>query len=643
MSTSWKREQIEKEIEEKRRRLAERRARKKAQIEQLSKTTDKAVNTPTVQVVDTIANATDVDALLQSIGEAPSVVEQTSSSEAGDQSTATTTAGSATSQSGSLPAGGASSASAHDRSQWAILPDVWSFELQPKPLVTYERAVQTERSTLHSTSVHSKSSDGSEEERNTAAGSDHVGALEDTHLVGGSASAQVDGTAAGQGNTGADRLPALLSDADCEVELAKDHFASFVVRATETIEKALATRDSLAMVLKDYRVKHTDGKSARAHAVEPELRSTVNLHDKRWCSGRSVTALDWSPTHHELMLAGYSSSSQPMVHDPDGVVLLWTIPHLLDRPEMVFNCQSTVCSAKFAPFDPTLIVGGTYSGRLVIWDTRAKEEPILRTPLSSTGHTHPVYSLQTIGTQNANNLVSCSTDGRMCVWRMENLQEPLEVIELESRKTGTASTSSQPIAVTNLSVPIGETNTMFVGSEGGAVFQVNRHGSQKGASESYVGHHGPITGLDFHPRDGSVDFSDLFLSSATDWSCKLWSSKSSSNSPLWSFEHPDYVSDVGWCPTNPAVFASIDNTGNLSLWDLNRDTEEPLCTETLPTPILNRLAWQLNSHHLSVGDSAGYVHVYDASDFANPHPDEWQQLEKTLASLRTTNVLAANE
>jgi dynein cytoplasmic 1 intermediate chain len=70
--------------------------------------------------------------------------------------------------------------------------------------------------------------------------------------------------------------------------------------------------------------------------------------------------------------------------------------------------------------------------------------------------------------------------------------------------------------------------------------------SQKGASENYVGHHGPITGLDFHPRDGSVDFSDLFLSSATDWSCKLWSSKSPSNTPLWSFEHSDYVSDVGW-------------------------------------------------------------------------------------------------
>jgi hypothetical protein len=112
------------------------------------------------------------------------------------------------------------------------------------------------------------------------------------------------------------------------------------------------------------------------------------------------------------------------------------------------------------------------------------------------------------------------------------------------------------------------------------------------------------------------------------------------------------------------VFATIDNTGNLSLWDLNCDTEvgrtwfcvaflfffsfsrslhsmltrralvlwvyflllpyscflhcvclqEPLYTETLSNPILNRLAWQLNSHHLSVGDSTGHVHVYDTSD-----------------------------
>jgi hypothetical protein len=41
----------------------------------------------------------------------------------------------------------------------------------------------------------------------------------------------------------------------------------------------------------------------------------------------------------------------------------------------------------------------------------------------------------------------------------------------------------------------------------------------------YNGHWGPITGLDFHPMAGPVDFSDLFLTSSVDWTVKLWKSK----------------------------------------------------------------------------------------------------------------------
>ena len=41
----------------------------------------------------------------------------------------------------------------------------------------------------------------------------------------------------------------------------------------------------------------------------------------------------------------------------------------------------------------------------------------------------------------------------------------------------------------------------------------------------YKGHWGPITGLNFHPIDGQLDFSDLFLTSSVDWTVKLWRAK----------------------------------------------------------------------------------------------------------------------
>lgn len=39
-------------------------------------------------------------------------------------------------------------------------------------------------------------------------------------------------------------------------------------------------------------------------------------------------------------------------------------------------------------FHPNLILGGTYSGQIVLWDNRVqKRTPIQRTPLSSLAHT----------------------------------------------------------------------------------------------------------------------------------------------------------------------------------------------------------------------------------------------------------------
>jgi WD40 repeat protein len=86
--------------------------------------------------------------------------------------------------------------------------------------------------------------------------------------------------------------------------------------------------------------------------------------------------------------------------------------------------QSDVLSVTFSPFHSNLIFGGTYSGQILLWDTRAKHLPVLKTPLSAAGHTHPVYSMQMVGTQNAHNLITSSTDGTVCSWLVDMLAQP---------------------------------------------------------------------------------------------------------------------------------------------------------------------------------------------------------------------------
>lgn len=100
-----------------------------------------------------------------------------------------------------------------------------------------------------------------------------------------------------------------------------------------------------------------------------------------------MTSLDWSPQFPELLLAAYNNN-EDSPNDPDGVVLIWNTKFKKSTPEYIFHCQSAVLSAKFAKFHPNLILGGTYSGQIVLWDNRVqKRTPIQRTPLSASAHT----------------------------------------------------------------------------------------------------------------------------------------------------------------------------------------------------------------------------------------------------------------
>ena len=89
-----------------------------------------------------------------------------------------------------------------------------------------------------------------------------------------------------------------------------------------------------------------------------------------------------------------------------------------------FALQTDVLSVAFSPFHSNLIFGGTYSGQILLWDTRAKHLPVLKTPLSAAGHTYPVYAMKMVGTQNAHNLITSSTDGMVCSWLADMLAQP---------------------------------------------------------------------------------------------------------------------------------------------------------------------------------------------------------------------------
>ncbi|KAI5986318.1 hypothetical protein EDD15DRAFT_2174913, partial [Pisolithus albus] len=189
------------------------------------------------------------------------------------------------------------------------------------------------------------------------------------------------------------------------------------------------------------------------------------------------------------------------------------------------------------------------------------------------GHTHRIYSMRMVGTQNARDQTTSSMDGSVCSWLVDMLvhpQETLLLIHAGHNKTG-------EVAITTLDFPDNETTTFWVGTKEGNVYQANRYdraGAKAGLNQHdvYKGHAGHVMRLRFHPLVGPVDFSDLFLAASVDRTVKLWRARTIP--PVYSFDEvDDYVYDAKWHLAHPVVLGTADSSGKFDSWNSNNDTE----------------------------------------------------------------------
>jgi dynein intermediate chain, cytosolic len=381
-----------------------------------------------------------------------------------------------------------------------------------------------------------------------------------------------------------------------------------------------------------------------------------------------------------LLLASYTkNSSAPQ--DPAGLVQVWNL-HLQSRPEYIFHSTSDILTAKFSPFHPALIVGGCYSGQVQLWDTRSRSPlPVQKTPLtgaSSGGHTHPVYSLEVVGTQNANNIISCSTDGVLCGWSIDMLSQPQEYLEL----VAPGPSRTDDISPTCIGFPPSDPTSFLIGTEEGTMYPCHRYdraGAKAGVDNRvrYKGHGAPIMSLDFHSPRGPVDLSDMVLTSSVDWTVRLWRVRSPSSTSatttgtssttsnilpgqsnssvqdihsIVEFSREDVVYDARWSPQKPGVFALVDGAGSVEVWDLLSDIEIPVTKATPSTnkrltglsggyvpKSLNKVAWdEKDGKRLGVGGANGMVTAFDVGSGLSgesARAEEWAGVKRLMGKM----------
>jgi len=454
-----------------------------------------------------------------------------------------------------------------------------------------------------------------------------------------------------------------LTDEELNAIKQSEDLQDFVERSCKIVERAL---DEEYDILADYAHNNShdlddedDENVNSAGKGRRKVKQVIQFYDERWSKKRMISSINFSPKFPDLVLASYTKNlSAP--HDPDGLVQVWN-PHLPNRAEFVFHAQSDVLTAKFSPFHPNLIIGGAYSGQVLLWDTRAKSAPVQKTPLTGSGHTHPVYSVDIVGTQNANNIISCSTDGVVCGWTVDMLSQPQEFLAL----TTPPPAKTEDLSPTCMAFPQTDPTYFLVGSEEGPIYPCHRYdraGAKAGVDQrvSYRGHAAPVMSLAFHPARGPIDLGDLVLSSSLDWSVKLWKVRApaatattgitgdaQSVAPLLDITREDVVYDASWSPKKPGIFALVDGAGFLEVWDLTVDTEVPsarLQTQSRPgarslfSRSLNRVAWEeTEGKRLATGGMDGALTLFevgmDLGGKESARNEEWTSMKKLVARL----------
>ena len=407
-----------------------------------------------------------------------------------------------------------------------------------------------------------------------------------------------------------------------------DQYGSFVDKTAKLMERAMKMTENY-----DYLIDYMDdfSSSSSSHRGNQlnndEYGALVKPFVTFNASGASsISAMDWNEKFPELLVSSYHHHHQRQNNNSsvasaaasssgdEGLVHVWNM-HVPDRAEFSFVCQSEVLSCMFNPFQPQLIVGGTFSGQLVVWDCRlASRYPCQKTPLS-VGHSHPIYGLDIVGSANAHSIVSISTDGLACSWQIDRLVgQPTSMLEL----TFPTHMRTDEVAVTSLAFPnniYGESDLFFVGTEEGKIYQgsrVDRAGSKAGLFpyDTYKGHSAPVTSIKFHPVSRTASFttstgdsepfldhqtmssgvsiysgpSKLFLSSGMDWSVRVWKAKSLNKpsivptviEPLVTLgdgcsANNSIISDANWHPIRPNIIGSVNGAGQFEVWDLNAD------------------------------------------------------------------------
>ncbi|XP_065364452.1 cytoplasmic dynein 1 intermediate chain-like [Calliphora vicina] len=428
-----------------------------------------------------------------------------------------------------------------------------------------------------------------------------------------------------------------ILEQQCEAMILSEDFHKSLKRVSVAMEKVISTNKNIYV---DY-IGGVNDDSIYGNNSKGLLSLNHVFCNKNLTDNRCITCIDWSTHCPDQIATSYYKNEETSFATGEDVII-WNRNFNDQTPERVFHCHSSVMCVCFSKFNPNLIIGATYSGQIVFWDNRLKTSiPMQCTKLNYKAHTQPICCLRVIGDDSSHNIISISSDGKLCSWNLDMLSFPLDVMQLQ---LDVSEKIKKPIAVNCMDFSSDGTNSLVLGGEEGYVYSAFRYGYESGINNRYEKHEAPVTSISAHYNQASTDFGNLFLTSSIDGTIKLWSLDNSR--ALQTFKNNyNYAMDVAWSPVHPALFVAADDSGHLDLYNLNENIHEPTKSITIKgETAINRVSWNTNGQHIAVGTEKGELYLYNVSeDLANPVNDEWSTFSNTLRDIYVNYDIECSE
>ncbi|KAH0788571.1 cytoplasmic dynein 1 intermediate chain isoform X3 [Histomonas meleagridis] len=260
------------------------------------------------------------------------------------------------------------------------------------------------------------------------------------------------------------------------------------------------------------------------------------------------TSIDWSFQQFAVSLRQVPSTKEGLINihssfSPDKF------------QQLKLSCQPT--TVKFLPRSSDVLIAGSSSGRIFLFDKRAQGTPIIETPRYNPSHYSQVIStLPTV----QNQFISVASDGTIFCWDIDAMTKPIFDDHISNIQPTVACISD---------------SQLFIGLEDGQVLQrsINK-GSQ---STKILSFDGPITGLSF--KHGTKTSRSALAISSMDCSLCIWSNESS----VRTFEtNGDAFVGCEWVPNANGVIAGMRGDAKVTLYNMNEGEKSSFALPAVP-------------------------------------------------------------